>query len=83
MTKEELFEKVAEVVADKLGVEREKITMESKFREDLSADSLDMTELIMGLEEDFDIEIPEEDYGKIESVGDAVDYLYEKIANSN
>jgi len=69
------FEKVQEIVADKLGVENSKITKEASFIDDLGADSLDTVELIMKMEEDFEIEIPDEEAEKLKTVGDVVDYL--------
>ena len=71
----EHYEKVKEIIIDKLGVESSKITLEAKFIDDLGADSLDTVELIMQFEEDFEIEIPDEDAEKIMSVGQAVDYI--------
>lgn len=72
-----VFEKVKERVVDILGVDAEEVTMESSFIDDLGADSLDIVELIMALEEEFDIEIPDEEAEKIQSVGDVVDYIKE------
>ena len=73
---EEIFEKVKEVIIDQLGVEdEESITMETTFIDDLGADSLDVVDLIMGLEQEFDIEIPDEEAEKISTVGDAVNYI--------
>ena len=69
------LEKVKEIVVDKLGVEPSKVTLEAKFINDLGADSLDTVELIMQFEEEFEIEIPDEDAEKIISVGQAVDYI--------
>ena len=69
------FEKVKKIVVDQLGVEESEIAIESSFIEDLGADSLDIVELIMALEEEFDIEIPDSDAEKITTVGDAVDYI--------
>ncbi|HIU49073.1 MAG TPA: acyl carrier protein [Candidatus Avimonoglobus intestinipullorum] len=69
------FEKVKEVVVDQLGVDEAQVTMEASFIDDLGADSLDIVELIMGLETEFDIEIPDEDAEKISTVGDAVNYI--------
>ena len=69
------LEKVVEIVVDKLGVEGSKVTPEAKFIDDLGADSLDTVELIMQFEEEFEIEIPDEDAEKIMSVGQAVDYI--------
>mgnify|MGYP001297893688 FL=1 len=69
------LDKVVEIVVDKLGVEGSKVTLEAKFIDDLGADSLDTVELIMQFEEEFEIEIPDEDAEKIMSVGQAVDYI--------
>ena len=69
------LDKVVEIVVDKLGVEGSKVTPEAKFIDDLGADSLDTVELIMQFEEEFEIEIPDEDAEKIMSVGQAVDYI--------
>tara|TARA_B100000427_G_scaffold263710_1_gene228659 strand:- start:228 stop:461 length:234 start_codon:yes stop_codon:yes gene_type:complete len=69
------LDKVKEIVVDKLGVEPSKITLEAKFIDDLGADSLDTVELIMQFEEEFEIEIPDENAEKITSVGQAVDYI--------
>ena len=73
------FEKVSAVIADLLKVDESEITMESSFVDDLGADSLDLVELIMGLETEFDIEIPDEDAEKIQTVGDAVNYIKENL----
>ena len=69
------FEKVKKIIVEKLGVEDEEVTMESSFIDDLGADSLDIVELIMALEEEFDIEIPDSEAEKIATVGNAVDYI--------
>ena len=69
------LEKVKEIVIDKLGVDSSKITSEAKFIDDLGADSLDTVELIMQFEEEFEIEIPDDDAEKIMSIGQAVDYI--------
>ncbi len=74
-----VFEKVKSVIADQLGVDEDSITMDSSFIDDLGADSLDIVELIMGLETEFDLEIPDEDAENIMSVGDAVNYIKDKI----
>ena len=70
--------KITDIIVDKLGIDREKVTNESRFIEDLGADSLDTVELIMQFEEDFDIEIPDDDAEKILSVQQAVDYIQNK-----
>lgn len=70
-----IFEKVQEKVAEQLSIDSEDITMESSFIEDLGADSLDIVELLMALEEEFDIEIPDEEAEKLVTVGDVVDYI--------
>lgn len=73
---EEIFEKVREVIMDQLGIEEEdKITMETTFIDDLGADSLDVVELIIALEEEFGIEIPETEAEKIVTVGNVVEYI--------
>ena len=69
------LDKVKEIVVDKLCTESSKVTLEAKFIDDLGADSLDTVELIMQFEEEFEIEIPDEDAEKIISVGQAVDYI--------
>jgi acyl carrier protein len=71
--------KVKEIIMDKLGVEESQITPEASFTNDLGADSLDIVELVMGFESEFDISIPDEDAEKIGTVGDAIKYLNEKI----
>lgn len=70
-----IFEKVVEKVAEQLGVDAEEVLMESSFIDDLGADSLDIVELLMALEEEFDIEIPDEEAEKLSSVGDVVEYI--------
>ena len=70
-----ILDRVKKVIADQLGLDVNEITMESSFVDDLGADSLDIVELIMALEEDFEIEIPDEDAEKITSVGNIVDYI--------
>ena len=75
----EHFVKVKEIIVDKLGVEDGKISMEAKFIDDLGADSLDTVELIMQFEEEFGIEIPDEDAEGLLSVGQAVDYIDQKL----
>ena len=67
--------KVREIIADELGVELEKVTNDASFVEDLGADSLDTVELVMRFEEEFEVEIPDEDAEKMQTVGNAIDYL--------
>jgi acyl carrier protein len=75
----ETFDKIAEVIADKLGVEPSKITPEAKFVEDLGADSLDTVELVMQLEDEFNLEIPDEEAEKLTTVGSVVEYIESHI----
>ena len=70
-----VFEKVKEIVVSQLGVEEDEVTLEASFVDDLGADSLDMVEFVMVLEEEFNIEVPETDADKIVTVGDAVEYI--------
>jgi acyl carrier protein len=72
-------DKVKDIIVEELGVEREKLTSEASFMEDLGADSLDTVELVMAFEKEFDIDIPDEDAEKLRTVGDAMKYLHEKI----
>jgi acyl carrier protein len=71
-------ERVKKIIAEQLGVEEEEVTLEAHFVEDLGADSLDTVELVMALEEEFEIEIPDEDAEKILTVGKALEYIKEK-----
>lgn len=73
-------EKVKSIIAEQLGVKLEEVTTEASFVDDLGADSLDTVELVMAFEEEFGIEIPDEDAEKITKVGDAVKYIEEKTA---
>ncbi|MDO5590497.1 MAG: acyl carrier protein [Lachnospiraceae bacterium] len=70
-----MLEKVKALVAENLGVDEEKITETTSFKEDLGADSLDLFEMVMGLEEEFEIEIPTEDLEQIQTVGDVISYI--------
>jgi acyl carrier protein len=72
-------EKVKDIIVEELGVEREKLTTEASFMEDLGADSLDTVELVMAFEKEFDIDIPDEEAEKLRTVGDALKYLHEKL----
>ncbi len=74
----DIFEKVKEITVEQLGADEDAVTMDASFINDLEADSLDIVELMMALEEEFDIEIPDEDAEKISTVGDAVEYIKDK-----
>ena len=76
MTKDEVLVKVKQIIVEQLGADESKIALESNFRDDLEADSLDLVELIMAFEEEFGGEISDEEAQKITTVGEAVDYLY-------
>lgn len=73
-----VFDKVKAIIVEQLSVEEDEVNMESTFVEDLGADSLDIVELVMAFEEEFDMEIPDEDAEKIKTVGDAVKYIEDK-----
>ena len=73
------FDKIKKIIVDQLGVDESEVTMEASFVDDLGADSLDTVELVMALEEEFGIEIPDEDAEKIIIVGDAVKYIETKL----
>ncbi len=79
MSSEEIFERVKEIIIEQLGVADTAVTMEASFIDDLGADSLDIVELIMALEEEFDMEIPDSDAEKIVTVGDVVDYIKDHV----
>ena len=73
----DIAKRVKEIVAEQLGVDEALVVPEASFMDDLGADSLDTVELVMALEEEFDIEIPDEDAEKIQSVNDAIEYITE------
>lgn len=77
MSEREIFQKLKTIVVDQLGVNEENVTMEATFVDDLAADSLDIVELIMNIEEEFDLEIPDNDTEKIVTIGDVVKYIEE------
>lgn len=77
------FEKLKAIIVEVLNVDADEITMETTFIDDLGADSLDVFQIIMGLEEEFDIEIPNEEAEKIVTVGDAVEQIKEAISQNN
>ena len=78
MSDNSIEEKVRSIIVDQLGVESDKVTADAKFIEDLGADSLDTVDLVMAVEENFDIEVPDEEAEKIQSVADVVAYI-EKV----
>ena len=73
-------EKVKKMIVDQLGVSESEVIPEAKFIDDLGADSLDIVELIMALEDEYSIEIPDEDAEKMETVGDAIRYIEDRLA---
>lgn len=73
-----MFEKIQEIVAEQLSCEASEVTMETNFKDDLNADSLDLFELVMALEEEYSVEIPSEDLAELNTVGDVIKYLQEK-----
>jgi len=79
MSTANIEERVKDIIVEELGVERDKLTSEASFMEDLGADSLDTVELVMAFEKEFDIDIPDEEAEKLRTVGDALKYLHEKL----
>ena len=79
MSTEEVFDKVKAIIVEQLGAAETAITMEASFIDDLGADSLDIVELVMALEEEFDLEIPDADAEKVVTVGDVVEYIKENV----
>jgi len=78
MAKEEIFDKLKELVADQLGVEEDEVTMEATMQDDLGADSLDLVDLVMSVEEEFGVKVADEDLENIKTVGDIVNYIEER-----
>lgn len=74
-----IFDKVKAIIVDQLGVEENEVKLESSFVDDLGADSLDVVELVMAIENEFEIEISDEDYDKVSTVGDVVEYIRERV----
>ncbi len=83
MNQEEILAKLKTIVMDRLSVDEDQIKPDASFVEDLSADSLDIVELIMGIEEEFDIEIPDEDAEKLTTVGEATEYIKSKLTSQD
>ncbi|WP_423189553.1 acyl carrier protein [Alkalibacterium sp. f15] len=79
MTEQEVFDKVQAIIVERLGVDEDKITRETSFKDDLGADSLDVVELVMEMEDTFSREISDEDAEQITTVGKAVDYIYSNL----
>ena len=77
MSTEEIFEKVKGIIVEQLGVEESSVNLDASFIDDLGADSLDIVELVMALEEEFDMEIPDADAEKVVTVNDVVEYIKE------
>ena len=75
-----VFEKVRDILVDQLDVEEEKVTMDASITDDLGADSLDVVDLVMSLEEEFDVEIPDNQVEKLKTVGDIVRYIEDNVA---
>jgi acyl carrier protein len=75
-------DRIKEIIVDQLGVSGDEVVPEASFIDDLGADSLDIVELVMAMEEAFDVEIPDDDAEKIQTIGDAISYLKEKLAAS-
>ena len=73
-----MLEKMKEIIADQLGVSEDEVTLEASFKEDLDADSLDLFELVMALEEEYDVEIPADNLAELNTVGDVINYLKDK-----
>ncbi len=78
MAKEEIFDKLKELVVDQLGVEEDEVTMEVSMQDDLGADSLDLVDLVMSVEEEFGVKVADEDLENIKTVGDIVNYIEDR-----
>ncbi len=78
MAREEIFDKLKELVVDQLGVEEDEVTMEATMQDDLGADSLDLVDLVMSVEEEFGVKVADEDLESIKTVGDIVNYIEER-----
>ena len=74
-----LEERVSEIIVEQLGISKEEVVTEASFIDDLGADSLDIVELVMAIEEEFDIEIPDDDAEKIQTIGAAIAYIKERL----
>lgn len=70
-----MFEKIRDLIVEEIGVEEDQVTMDASFKNDLNIDSLDLFEMVMTLEEEFDVEIPSEDLENIDTVGDLINYI--------
>lgn len=79
MTNQEILDRMAEILVDQLGIDEDEVTMDANFIEDLNADSLDIVELVMNLEQEFDLMIPDEEAENIRTVGDAVTFIQENL----
>ena len=73
-----MLEKMKEIIADQLSVSEDEVTLEASFKDDLDAESLDLFELVMALEEEYDVEIPSDDLAELNTVGDVINYLKDK-----
>ena len=78
MAKEEIFDKLKELVVDQLGVEEDEVTMEASMQDDLGADSMDLVDLVMSVEEEFGVKVADEDLENIKTVGDIVNYIEDR-----
>jgi len=83
MEREELLKKIKAIVADKLSISEDQVTEEASFIDDLGADSLDTVELVMALEDEFDLDIPDEEAEKMSTVGKAMDYVLSRISKKS